>query len=109
MAQENTKPLRKVKPVNHAASLTSMLKNMAATDQYPTIRIPLDCIPEAKDWEIGEDYEVDMVLRMVGLTNTKHEQIAEFEIREVGPEDDEGENENENPGFVSEGGTYKGQ
>lgn len=34
---------------------------------FPTVSIPLDALPEAKDWKPGKTYDVTLRLRMTGL------------------------------------------
>jgi len=63
---------------------------------YPTMRIDLTHLPEAKKWELGKTYEVEFGLRLVGLSQSRYDNSAEFEIVEIGPEaseedDEEGE------------------
>lgn len=51
----------------------------------PSISIPLSALPEAKDWDVSEQYEVALQLKMTGIhmskgRNGKEEGGASFEI-----------------------------
>ena len=50
---------------------------------YPTFRIDLDHIPEAKKWEINNHYKITMDVKMVGISQSKYQNDSEFEIREI--------------------------
>lgn len=64
--------------------------------RYPTMRLDLDTIPEAKKWEVvkegeekGKEYEIKVRVRMIGLSQGRFDHSAEFELR--GIETGEGE------------------
>lgn len=80
--------MRKIKPTKDKYMLggQGMPKKSESKPIYPIIRIDLNHIPEAKKWEIGKEYEVDMKLKMVGISQSRFDNSAEFEIREIGPE-----------------------
>lgn len=62
----------------------------------PTIRLTLKDLPEAKDWEVGKTYTVELELKMTGLHMEGKKGYATFEAQEieVEPEDEEaGEDE----------------
>lgn len=54
---------------------------------YPKVRLDLDTVPEAKKWEVGKSYKLEMVVKMVGLSISRFDNSAEFEIRKIGSED----------------------
>lgn len=62
------------------------MKKKKAEPIYPKIRIDLEHIPEAKKWDIGKEYKVELKLKMVGLSISRYDNTAEFEIRELGCE-----------------------
>lgn len=54
-------------------------------EYYPSVSIPLSALPEAKDWDVSETYEVSLKLKMTGLhmhkgRNGKDEGAAQFDI-----------------------------
>ena len=64
------------------------------------IKIPIELLPEARNWSVGKVYRVKMVLRQTGAG----ENYAEFEVVDA--------TSLENPDkatrfFISEGGAYK--
>lgn len=71
------------------------LKKMESKPRYPTIRLDLQHIPEAKDWKIGETYHVELELKMVGISQSRFDNSAEFEIHEIEPESDADESKEE--------------
>lgn len=46
---------------------------------YPTVSIPLEHLPEAKDWELKKTYEVTLKLRMKALSMTKRDELSDFD------------------------------
>ena len=62
---------------------------------YPTIRIDLEHLPEAKKWEVGKSYNLELSLKMVGLSQSRYDNSAEFEIHEIEPEEVEDKEEDE--------------
>lgn len=77
------------------------MKKAESKPRYPTIRMDLDTIPEAKDWKVseagsdkGNEYEITMKVKMIGLSQSRFDSNAEFEVREIeaaGPDDSEEE------------------
>ena len=87
--------LTKVKPKIDEYSTGSPvgLKKEKAKPRYPVIRIPLEHIPAAKKWEVskegedkGAEYTITMKVKMVGISQSRFDNSAEFEIREMGCE-----------------------
>jgi len=88
--------MKKIKPITDEYMEPSSVGLSKKKDKprYPTIRIPLEHIPEAKDWEVnkegedkGTEYTVMMKVRMVGLSQSRFDNSAEFEVREMGCEE----------------------
>lgn len=88
--------MRKIKPkIDEYMEPSSVgLSKKKAKPHYPTIRLPLEHIPEAKDWEVskegedkGKEYTLELKVRMVGLSQSRFDNTAEFEIREMGCEE----------------------
>lgn len=51
-----------------------------AEKRYPTFRIELEHLPEAKKWEIGKEYTVTLKLKMTGISISKFQNDSEYEI-----------------------------
>lgn len=78
--------MRKIKPrVNeYMEGPMAMSSSKKKSDPiYPTVRIDLEHIPEAKDWKVGDEYTIEMKVRMTGLSQSRFDNSAEFEIREI--------------------------
>lgn len=65
---------------------------------YPTINLSLKDLPEAKDWKVGETYNVSFKLKQVSKNESKNGGTVTFEIcgRHVEDEEDTGEDDNDN-------------
>ncbi len=53
---------------------------------YPSFTIPLKDIPAAKDWEVGEEYEVSLVVRQTAMRKDANSSSVSFEILKIKPE-----------------------
>lgn len=51
---------------------------------YPSLRMELTHLPEAKKWEIGKEYTITLKLKMTGISISRYQNDAEFEIHELG-------------------------
>ena len=51
---------------------------------YPSFRIELSHLPEAKKWDIGKEYTLTLKLKMIGLSMSRYQNDAEFEIHMLG-------------------------
>jgi len=63
---------------------------------FPSFRIDLEHLPEAKQWELGKTYNVEFELKLTGLSQSRFDNSAEFEIHGVETEDqaeEDGEDE----------------
>lgn len=54
---------------------------------YPTLRLKHEFFPEAKKMEVGKEYEVELKLKMTGISISRFENDSEFEIIGFGSED----------------------
>lgn len=54
---------------------------------YPTLRLKHEFFPEAKKMEVGKEYEVELKLRMTGISISRFENDSEFEIIGFGSDD----------------------
>ena len=48
--------------------------------RYPHLRMELEFIPEAKKWEIGKEYTIEMQVKMTGISISRFQNDAEFDI-----------------------------
>lgn len=96
--------MRNVKPKQDEYTVGPSLKTKKSPPRYPTVRLDLDTVPEAKDWKVGKTYGLEMVVKMVGLSQSRFDNSAEFEIRKIGTEDaKESEDEEKEEGKEGEG------
>ena len=51
---------------------------------HPSFRIELIHLPEAKKWEIGKEYKIALKLKMTGISISRYQNDAEFEIHAIG-------------------------
>lgn len=94
--------MRKIKPktLDYKTPSVAGLKSEKSQPIYPTFRLDLQHIPEAKDWKVGETYNVEMTVKMVGISQSRYDNSAEFEIHEI--ETGEPDNETEEAGEPAE-------
>ena len=85
--------MRKVKPKSVDEEYGPMRAKGGKEKIYPKIRIHTDHLPEAKDWKVGESHEIHMKGKMVGLSQSKFQNEAEFEITHIEPKDKDDEEE----------------
>ena len=52
---------------------------------FPTFRIELVHLPEAKKWEIGHEYTITLKLKQTGISISKFQNDAEFDIIGIDP------------------------
>lgn len=62
---------------------------------YPIIRLDLSHIPEAKKWKLNNTYNIELGLKLVGLSQSRYDNSAEFEVLEIEPESSERESDSE--------------
>ena len=95
--------MRKVVPKKDSYAIGGIgpsLKKGESKPIYPTIRIDLTHLPEAKNWKVGNEYNLELELKMVGLSQGRFDNNAEFEIHGIetessGEEAKESASENE--------------
>jgi len=69
-------------------------KNEKPEKRYPRIDLPIEILPEAKKWGIGETYEIHLKVRMTGIRvreedknhmgmGMSYDNSADFEIRGI--------------------------
>lgn len=52
---------------------------------YPRFRIELVHLPEAKEWEIGKEYNIGLKIKMTGISISKYQNDSEFDIIAIDP------------------------
>lgn len=72
-------------------------KKMEPKKYYPSINLRHEFFPETKKWEVGKVYTVTLKMKMTGLSISKYQNDAQFDI--VGADmDSKGEDEKEEKG-----------
>lgn len=94
--------MRKIKPKtdSYMESAKVGLKEGKSKPIYPTFRVDLNHLPEAKKWDLGKAYKIEMEVKLVGLSQSRFDNSAEFEIHKIGSEDigeSEAEEEKDEP------------
>lgn len=51
---------------------------------YPSFRVELQHLPEAKECKPGDECEIHMKVKMTGLSISRYQNDSEFEIHEIG-------------------------
>ncbi|MFA7257644.1 MAG: hypothetical protein WC047_08735, partial [Kiritimatiellales bacterium] len=62
--------MRKIKPKKDEMMMEGPAKH-ASEPIYPRFRIELDHLPEAKKWKIGKEYEINLKVKMVGISMSR--------------------------------------
>ena len=82
---ENYSRLKKVTPEEYG-----MTSSEKSEKYYPRLTLKLKDIPEAKDWEVGETYDLIVEAKMSELAiHSDKEGRVEFEVKRVGYMDDD--------------------
>ncbi len=58
---------------------------------YPRLTISYKDLPEAKDWKVGETYELEVSVKLVGQRMDEYSNEASFEIHSVAVDNDDDE------------------
>jgi len=53
---------------------------------FPRFRIELTHLPEAKKWEIGKEYIVTLKIKQTGISISRFQNDAEFDITAIDPQ-----------------------
>ena len=76
--------MRKITPKTDEYMVSETHKKEKSKPVYPRFRIELEHLPEAKKWELGKEYEVKLKLKMTGISQSRFDNSAEFDITEIG-------------------------
>lgn len=81
--------MRDIKPKTDSYAEPSLgsLKKVKAKPIFPTFRIDLEHLPEAKNWKLNNEYNIEMKLKLVGLSQSRFDNSAEFEILAIESDD----------------------
>jgi len=76
--------MRKIEPKQYGP-----MEVERAREEYPTLHLDLKHIPEAKDWKIGEKYQITLDIQMASLDIRNEKQgngegYAGFDITGIG-------------------------
>lgn len=76
--------LRKIKPQtgDRFGDVSPPTKNK---EVFPRFRIELVHLPEAKKWDIGKEYHVLLKLKQTGISISRFQNDAEFDIIGIDP------------------------
>lgn len=75
--------MRKIKPKSNKSMTDTPALSTKGEEIWPTFRIGLEHLPEAKKWKIGEEYTIELKVKMVGISQSRFQNDAEFEIKEI--------------------------
>jgi len=78
--------MRKIKPKTEKYMTDKVGPAKETKPIYPTMRIDLEHLPEAKKWGLGKEYGLELKVKLVGLSQSRFDNSAEFEMHEVGTE-----------------------
>lgn len=53
---------------------------------FPNFRIELVHLPEAKKWDIGKEYTIALKLKMTGVSISRYQNDASFDIIGIDPD-----------------------
>lgn len=56
---------------------------------YPSLTLSFKDLPEAKDWQSGETYELEITVKQISKREDENGGSATFEIRKIGVDDDD--------------------
>ena len=76
--------IRKIKPKTDSPMMDGPAK-VSERKIFPHLRMQLDHLPEAKKWDIGKEYTVTLKLKMTGMSISRFQNDAEFDIIGIDP------------------------
>ena len=92
--------MRKIKPEEEKYMESSPVtgypkKGKEPVKTYPRLRLEHKFFPEAKKWEVGKTYRVELELKMTGLSIAKFQNDSEFDITGFGTKESDENKTNE--------------
>lgn len=97
--------MRKIKPKSESDFTGPLRPKGKKAKIYPTFRIDLDHLPEAEDWKVGDMYEIKMRVKQIGISKSRFQNEAEFEIRGIETADAEKDEDEKKEDEEEEGGS----
>lgn len=76
-----------IKKITPKTSKSMIASEKGPTPVFPHLRIELEQLPEAKKWEVGKEYTIELQLKMTGISISRFQNDVEFDI--VGMSDGE--------------------
>ena len=77
--------LRKIAPKTESSMMEGPARSSKERKIFPHFRIELVHLPEAKKWDIGKEYTITLKLKMTGISISRFQNDAEFEIIAIDP------------------------
>ena len=77
--------MRKITPKTHEG-LSATSPSGKEKPHFPTFRIELVHLPEAKKWDVSSEYMVTLKLKQTGISISRFQNDAEFDIIGINPE-----------------------
>lgn len=63
--------MRDIKPKKINRYSEPIMKSEKEKVRFPSVTLSLDVVPEAKDWEVEEEYTITLKLKMTGISMRK--------------------------------------
>ncbi len=82
--------MRKVKPQSNDDRFGIASSKHDKEKSFPRFHIGLEHLPEAKKWEIGKEYLVTLKLKQTGISISKFDNSADFDIIGIDPKGGKG-------------------
>ena len=76
--------MRKIVPKTHEG-LSATSPSGKEKPHFPTFRIELIHLPEAKKWDVGSEYMVTLKLKQTDISISRFQNDAEFDIIGINP------------------------
>lgn len=93
LRRKSHRPMREVKPKADEYMTDGPVgpskSKKEPTKIYPRLTLAHEFFPEAKKWEVGKEYTIELKIKMTGLSISKFQNDSEFEIRGFESEDTE--------------------
>jgi hypothetical protein len=70
--------IKKITPKKNRSMIECSEKGPSPT--YPHLRVELEHLPEAKKWDIGKEYTIELQLKMTGISISRFQNDVEFDI-----------------------------
>lgn len=78
--------MRKIKPKSDKQMMEGPSEVSSEKKYYPRLRIELVHLPEAKKWKLEKEYTIALKVKMTGLSISRFQNDAEFDIMAIDPD-----------------------